>query len=90
MRQPGRRKGVQRAGKGVRDTLILTVRRLTKSHAKQPNVYAEDLAQTPAGLVTAALAPVRPHEPCSVDSVGGRVLVSSASLPSTVLSAPLV
>lgn len=54
---------------------LLGAHRNTKLHNQK--VYAEDLVQTPTGPVIVSLVFVSPYEPCTVDSVGCILMVSS-------------
>ena len=52
-------------------------------------MFAEELAQTHAGPVTAASVSGRPYEPCLVNSVNCVLLMSLNTLASAILPHPL-
>lgn len=58
---------IQRAGQRVRDTPVTTVMRPTKK-ANSHYIKTEDLVQTHAGFMLAALDSVNSYVPCLVDS----------------------
>lgn len=77
-----------KSGEKVRDIPTPTFRSSNKTPIKtldNSNIYAEDLGQTHAFFMIAALVSVRPHDSSLVDSISCLYMVSSTPLTSKTL-----